>query len=52
MFMSCVLHATEAHNLLQMWWWLIDEGLQRLTQSQGETSSSLTDDGLHDGGSL
>ena len=52
MFMRCVLHATDAYNLLQMWWCLTDDGLQRLTQSRGETSSSLTDDGLNDGGSL
>ena len=39
-------------RLLEMWWCLTDEGFQRLTQSRGETSSSLTDDGLDDGGSL
>ena len=33
------------HTLLYMWWCLTDDGLQRLTQSRGE-SSSLTDDGL------
>ena len=48
--MRCVLHATEAHNLLEMCWCLTDDGLQRLTQSRDETSSSLTDDGLDDGG--
>ena len=52
MFMRCVLRATEAHNLLEMWWCLTDGCLQRLAQSRGETSSNLTDDGLDDGGSL
>ena len=50
--MRCVIHANEAHNLLEMWWCLTDDGLQRLTQSRGETSSSLTDDGSDNGGSL
>ena len=50
--MRCVLRATGAHNLLKMWWYLTDDGRQRLTQSRGETSSSLTDDGLDDDGSL
>ena len=36
--------------LLEMWWCLTDDGLQSLTQSRGETSSSLADDGLDDGG--
>ena len=39
-------------KLLEMWWCLTDDGLQRLTQSRGETSSSLIDDGLDDGVSL
>ena len=39
-------------SLLEMWWCLTDDGLQRLTQSRGKTSSSLTDDGLDDGGLL
>ena len=39
-------------SMSEMWWCLTDDGLQRLTQSPGETSSSLTDDGLDDGGSL
>ena len=26
MLMRCVLHANEAHNLLEMWWCLTDEG--------------------------
>ena len=38
--------------LEKMWWCLTNDGLQRLTQSRGETSLSLTDDGLDDGGSL
>ena len=50
--MRCVLHAPEAHNLLEMWWCLIDDGLHRLTQSRDETSKSLTDDGLDVGGSI
>ena len=50
--MRSVLHTAEAPNLLEMRWCLTDDGLQRLTQSRGETSSSLTDDGLDDGGSL
>ena len=37
---------------LEMWWCLADDGLQRSRQSRGETSWSLTDDGLDDGGSL
>ena len=32
-----------------MWWCPTDCGLQRLTQSRGETSSSLTADGLDHG---
>ena len=40
------------YEVLEMWWCLTDDGLQRLTQSRGETSSSLTDDGLDDGGLL
>ena len=48
MFMRCVLHAKEAHNLLEMQRCLTDGGLQ----SRGETSSTLIDDGLDDGGSL
>ena len=50
--MRFVLHATKAHNLLEMWWCLTDDGLSRLTRCRGETSSSLTDDGLDEGGSL
>ena len=52
MFMRCVLQATEAHNLLELSWCLTDDGLQRLTQRRGKTSSSLTGDGLNDGGLL
>ena len=37
---------------LEMWWYLTDDGLQRPTQSRGETSSSLADDRSDDGGSL
>ena len=51
MFMRCVVQADKAHNLIKMWWCLTDDGLQRLTHSRGETSLSLTDDGLDDGGS-
>ena len=40
------------HTLLLMWSCLTDDGLQRVTQSRGETSSSLTDDGLDHGESL
>ena len=40
------------NDLLEIWWCLTDDGLQRLTQSRGESSSSLTDDGLDDGGSI
>ena len=50
--MRCVLHATEARNLLKMWWCLPDDDLQKLTQSRGETSSSLADNGLDDSRSL
>ena len=39
-------------TVVEMWWCLTDDGLQRLTQSRVETSLSLTDDGLDDGGSL
>ena len=52
MFMRCVLHATEARNLLQMRWCLPDDDLQKLTQSREETSLSLADNGLDDSGSL
>ena len=50
--MHCALHAIEAHNLLEMWWCLANDGRQRLTQSRGETSSIMTDDGFDLGGSL
>ena len=40
------------YRVLKMWWFLAGNGHKRLTQSRGETSSSLTDDGLDDGGSL
>ena len=38
------------YGMLEMWWCLTDDGFQRQTQSHGETSSSLADDGLDDGG--
>ena len=50
LFRECTRARTTA--LLEMWWCLTDDGLQRLTQSRGETSSSLTDDGLDDSGLL
>ena len=52
MFMHCLLHATGAHNLLEIQWCLTNDGLQRQAQSPGETSSSLTGDEIDDGGSL
>ena len=51
MWVDCSLDLNRV-VMLEMWWCLTDDGLQRLTQSRGETSSSLNEDGLDDGGSL
>ena len=45
----CVIYDRNDEYTLR---WLTDDGLQRLTQSRRETSSSSTDDDLDDGGSV
>ena len=51
-YISTDINPADIGIMLEMWWCLTVDGPQRLTQSRGETSSSLTDDGLDDGGSL
>ena len=48
----CCFGTPTIRKILDMWWCMTDDCLQRLRQSRGETSSTLTDDGLDDGGSF